>query len=76
MLEKGEPPPADLKLPASVATVVDVDYWRERLFSDGVLDRKAANPRQDFKRLRDGLAARSAIGIHVASGTNGVAWRV
>lgn len=35
---------------------VAVEQWRDEMFRSGVIDRNAANPRADFKRLRDGLA--------------------
>ena len=53
------------------AVVVDVDLWRETLFSAGVLDANANNPRQPFKRLKDGLAERGEI-----AEWNGLVWAV
>ncbi|MCK1639583.1 AAA family ATPase [Bradyrhizobium sp. 157] len=35
---------------------VAVDIWREELFRSGVLDGEAKNPREPFRRLRNGLA--------------------
>jgi AAA domain len=43
--------------------VVDADKWRDELFRRGVLDRAAANPRKEFFRLREALAARCLIGL-------------
>jgi hypothetical protein len=40
---------------------VPVETWRDHLFSAGLLDAKASNPRQDFKRLRDGLSDKDQI---------------
>ena len=40
-----------------------MDKWREELFSRGVLDHAAPNPRQDFKRIKESLAAKCLIGI-------------
>ena len=40
---------------------VTVDCWRDELFASGVLDRDSKNPRQDYKRLRDGLAKANRI---------------
>ena len=39
------------------------------MFARGVLDRKASNPRTDFKRLKDGLQAKSLIGVR-----NDIVW--
>jgi hypothetical protein len=50
-----------MKLAASVR-VVSLADWRNELFADGVLDHDSKNPRADFKRIRDGLAARRLIG--------------
>jgi RecA-family ATPase len=43
--------------------VVPSDDWREELFRRGILERAAANPRANFKRIRDSLAARNLIGV-------------
>jgi hypothetical protein len=42
--------------------MVGVNHWRDELIQKGVIDRTAANPRADFKRLRQALAARKLIG--------------
>ena len=55
------PAPAELGLPVGIQ-VVAVDEWRDEMFSRGVLDKKAANPRTDFQRIRLQLAARRMIG--------------
>jgi hypothetical protein len=62
LLSAGKPVPSAWQLPASVQQVVPVDIWREHLLSKSVIDRASANPRQDFKRLRQSLAARNLIG--------------
>ena len=36
--------------------------WRAELFSKGVLDRQARNPREDFRRVKIDLQARHRIG--------------
>ena len=70
IIENGEPAPGTKHYPDG-ARVVSLNLWREALFSSGVLDRNAANPRADFKRLKDGLADRGA-----AREWNGLIWPV
>jgi hypothetical protein len=62
--------PAHFGLPAGLLGA-RIDVWREELFSRGVLERDAKNPRQDFKRLKQSLHARGAIGIR-----DDLVWRV
>jgi AAA domain len=57
-----KPAPPGLQLPAG-QMVVEIDRWRDELFARGILDRKASNPRTDFKRLKDSLQVKSLIGI-------------
>lgn len=40
---------------------VAIERWRDELFKSGALNRDAANPRADFKRLRNALARRLRI---------------
>jgi hypothetical protein len=55
------PPPG---FPAPAGTmVVDIGRWKAELFARGVLDKDAANPRQDFKRLKTQLQVRNEIGL-------------
>lgn len=61
LLSAGEPPPPSFDLPNSVRAV-PLDRWRQELFARGALSDSDPNPRQDFKRLRDALAARHVIG--------------
>jgi hypothetical protein len=61
-LTSGKPAPAAYQLPAGIQ-VVPGDDWREELFRRGILERAAANPRADFKRIRESLAARNLIGV-------------
>lgn len=61
VIEAGGPAPAAMQLPSSVRAV-SLAHWRNELFARGILDRDSKNPRQDFKRIRDGLAARRLIG--------------
>lgn len=59
----GQRAPADLQLPAG-AIVVPITAWRDEMYSRGVLDRDAKSPREDFRRVRNSLQARSLIGVH------------
>ena len=58
----GKPAPTHLELPARTM-VVQLNDWREELYRKGVLDREAKSPREEFKRVRQQLQARSLIGI-------------
>lgn len=60
LIDGGKPSPGGPHYPDS-ATVVSVDLWRDYLFQSGVIDRDCSNPRQYFKRLKDGLIERGAI---------------
>ena len=60
-VDVGKPAPTTMKLPIG-ARVVGIVDWRNELFARGVLERDSKNPRADFKRIRDGLAARRLIG--------------
>jgi hypothetical protein len=50
---------------------VPVDAWREECFAAGALDHEAANPREDFKRVKTVLLARQFIGER-----DGLVWSV
>ena len=43
---------------------MQVNAWREELYRKGVLDRDAKSPREEFKRIRTQLQARSLIGVN------------
>jgi hypothetical protein len=60
-LASGRSPPIEWQLPAGIQ-MVGVNHWRDELIRKGVIDRTAANPRAEFKRLRQALAARKLIG--------------
>jgi hypothetical protein len=60
-LRTGTPSPPEWQLPSGLQ-IVKADEWREELMRRSVIDRHGANPRQDFKRLREALAARKLIG--------------
>jgi hypothetical protein len=61
LLALGTPVPGSYGLPAGILGV-DIEQWRAELFRRGILNEADPNPRQDFKRLRDALAARGVIG--------------
>jgi hypothetical protein len=42
---------------------VQLSAWREELYRKGVLDRDAKSPREEFKRVRNSLHARTLIGV-------------
>jgi hypothetical protein len=67
---EGTPAPASMQLPARTV-VVRLNAWREELYRKGVLDRDAKSPREEFKRVRQQLQARSLIGIN-----SDVVWKV
>jgi AAA domain len=62
-------PPPDFPA-ADGILLVDIKRWRAELFSRGILDKDAANPRQDFKRLKDKLQVLNEIGVH-----DGYVWK-
>ena len=68
VLSHGEPVPAYLNLAG--ITAANAERWKDELFARGVIDRKAKNPRTDFKRIKDGLADRALIGER-----DGLVWR-
>ena len=49
--DRGQPAPATFGLPGSVRAI-SVSDWRDELFARGVLDKDAANPREDFRRIK------------------------
>jgi AAA domain len=59
----GKATPDSLALPARTIAV-PLNAWREELYAQGVLDREAKSPREDFRRVRNSLQARSLIGVH------------
>jgi hypothetical protein len=69
LIEQGKPAPGSMGLPADIR-VVGADQWRDEMFRRGVLDKGSTNHRQDFKRLRDQLMARSIIAVR-----DGVVWK-
>ncbi len=70
LVDHGKPAPEDRHFPPG-ANVIAVDLWKEHLLSAGVLDKDGANPRQDFRRLKEQLAGRGVIGEW-----NGLVWAV
>ncbi|MFW6028367.1 MAG: AAA family ATPase, partial [bacterium] len=57
----GKPLPPEWNMPAGIMAV-PIFTWRAEMEKSGVLDTQAANPRADFKRLKDSLQARHLIG--------------
>jgi AAA domain-containing protein len=66
----GKAAPGAMKLVPGTR-VVALAEWRAELFARGVLAHDSKNPRSDFKRVRDGLAARGLIAER-----DGVVWTV
>ena len=64
----GARPDAALDLSSDVR-VVPVEAWRQEMMVRGIIDPESQNPRMDFKRLKDGLIARSLVGERA-----GVVW--
>src|SRR5262245_5002494 len=58
----GQPLPQGLGLPVRLLAV-PVDHWRDELLARGVIDQDAKNPREDFRRVKNSLLARRAIGM-------------
>lgn len=57
----GKPLPAEWQMPMGIRAV-PIFTWRAEMEKRGVLDTASANPRADFKRLKDSLQARHLIG--------------
>jgi hypothetical protein len=69
-LALGKPAPASFQLPAGI-NAVQLEQWKDELFKRNVLDHSSANPRKDFIRIREALAARMLIGLQ-----DGLVWPV
>jgi hypothetical protein len=61
LLTASQPAPVAFQLPAGIR-VTAVDRWRDELRSSGVIDQEAANPREDFRRIKNALKARNLLG--------------
>jgi hypothetical protein len=61
VLSAGQPVPAEFDLPSTVSAVT-ANQWRDELYRRGVLSPQDKNPRAEFKRLGEALAARQRIG--------------
>jgi len=70
IINHGQLAPMDLGLPAGTKTVT-LDQWREEIFTRNILDRAAANPRTDFKRVLDQLADKGLI-----TSRNNLVWAI
>jgi hypothetical protein len=62
VVERGVPAPAAFNLPGNVV-VVPAELWRDELVRSGAIERDAKNPREDFRRLKTSLLARSLIAM-------------
>ena len=63
-------PPTHSTATCCAIKAASAERWKDELFARGVIDRKAKNPRTDFKRIKDGLADRALIGER-----DGLVWR-
>jgi hypothetical protein len=66
VLTSGRPAPPDFDLPANI-NIVPIESWRQEMERRDVIESTDSNPRQTFKRLKEGLAARGLIGIREGS---------
>jgi hypothetical protein len=66
----GQPLPGSFKMSGDIRGV-DVDKWKDELFTRGILNREAKNPRTDFQRLKLAM-----IGEHKIAERNKLVWRV
>jgi hypothetical protein len=62
LITSGQDAPSAFQLPRGLHAV-DAMKWRDELFTRGVLDRDAPNPRKEFFRIRDALIAKGLIGF-------------
>jgi AAA domain len=60
--QHGRPAPASYGLPVGLVTV-SIAAWRDEVYSRGIVDRDAPNPREDFRRVRNSLQSRKLIGV-------------
>lgn len=58
----GETASASLQLPASTI-VVPANAWRDEMYTRGVIDRDAKNPRETLRQIRNSLQTRNLIGV-------------
>jgi hypothetical protein len=61
VITAGTPPAPSYGLPDGIR-IVAVDRWKDELYSRAVLSADDANPRQEFKRIQESLAAKGRIG--------------
>ena len=59
--QSGEPVPAIFQFPSGLHAVT-ADAWREEIYRKGILDRAAASPREDFRRVKLQLQSRNLVG--------------
>ena len=70
ILAHGKPAPTALGLPPDIRVVTQGE-WRDELYRQNVISAEAANPRADFTRIQNQLAARDLIGSR-----NDLVWAV
>jgi hypothetical protein len=61
LCDLGRPAPSSIHIPQS-AIVVTLDHWREYLERSSTINRDG-NPREQFRRLKESLREKRAIGI-------------
>jgi hypothetical protein len=70
IIAHGKPAPSELGLPFGVKAV-SLPEWREELYRQNIISSEASNPRADFTRIQNQLAARDLIGSR-----NNLVWAV
>lgn len=61
ILNHGKPPPVSFGLSAGVSAA-PIEDWRTEIIARGIVDKDGKNPRTDFARLKEALAAKGYIG--------------
>jgi hypothetical protein len=61
ILNHGKPPPTSFGLSAGIS-VAPIEDWRTEIIARGIVDKGGKNPRTDFARLKEALAAKGYIG--------------
>jgi hypothetical protein len=61
ILNHGKPAPVSFALPIGVLAA-PIEDWRTEIVARGIVDKAGKNPRTDFARLKEALAAKGYIG--------------